>query len=109
RVGGTYGAQIDAIVAHLEAAIPYATEPMARALRALIRFYQTGEEADREAYDIAWVHDKASPVDTINGFVEVYLDARSMKGSWEAIVSYVHPEKTEEIRKIAANAQWFED
>ena len=35
RVGGRYGAQIAAIVGHLEAAIPFATEPMATALRAL--------------------------------------------------------------------------
>ena len=55
RVGGKYDAQIRAIVGHLEAAIPYATEPMAKALRALVKFYQTGETADRAAYDIAWV------------------------------------------------------
>ena len=30
RVGGRYGAQIAAIVGHLEAAMPFATEPMAR-------------------------------------------------------------------------------
>ena len=54
---------------------------MAQALRALIKFYQTGETADRVAYDIAWVNDKASPVDTINGFIEVYLDARGVKGA----------------------------
>ena len=109
RTGGRYGPQIDAIVAHLEAAIPYATEPMAHALRALITFYRTGEEADREAYDIAWVQDKASPVDTINGFVEVYLDARSIKGAWEALVFYVNQDKTSQIRTIAEQAQWFED
>ena len=109
RVGGRYGAQISAIVAHLEAAIPDATAPMAAALASLIRFYRTGEEADREAYDIAWTRDKASPVDTINGFVEVYLDARCIKGAWEALVSFVNLEKTAAIRKIAANAQWFED
>ncbi|MCU1384074.1 MAG: Peptidase family [Acidobacteria bacterium] len=109
RVGGRYGAQIEAIVAHLAAAIPYATEPMARALRALITFYQTGEDRDREAYDIAWVQDKGSPVDTINGFVEVYLDARSIKGAWEALVFYVNEEKTTQIKTIAAQAQWFED
>ena len=40
RVGGRYGAQIAAIVGHLEAALPFATEPMAKALRALIAFYQ---------------------------------------------------------------------
>jgi dipeptidyl-peptidase-3 len=109
RVGGRYDAQIKQIVQHLEAAIPFATEPMAKALRALIKWYQTGEEADRVAYDIAWVADKNSPVDTINGFIEVYMDARGQKGSWEGLVFYVNPEKTEGIRKLAADAQWFED
>ncbi len=109
RVGGRYGKAIDAIVQHLSAAKPYATEAMATALDALIKFYKTGDTADREAYDIAWVQDKASPVDTINGFIEVYLDSRGIKGAWEALVFYVNREKTSEIQKIAANAQWFED
>jgi dipeptidyl-peptidase-3 len=109
RIGGKYGAAIAAIVLHLERAIPFATEPMAEALRALIAFYRTGEEADRVAYDVAWVQDKASPVDTINGFVEVYLDARCIKGAWEALVFYVNQEKTAQIRTIAEQAQWFED
>jgi dipeptidyl-peptidase-3 len=109
RVGGRYGSQIAAIVQHLEAAIPFATEPMAKALAALVKFYKTGETADREAYDIAWVQDKASPVDTINGFIEVYLDARGIKGGWEGLVFYVNREKTTEIQKLAQNAQWFED
>jgi len=109
RVGGRYGNQIAAIVQHLEAAMPYATEPMAKALAALVKFYKTGETADREAYDVAWVQDKASPVDTINGFIEVYLDARGIKGGWEGLVFYVNREKTTEIQKLAQNAQWFED
>jgi dipeptidyl-peptidase-3 len=109
RVGGLYSGQITAIVGHLEAAIPFATEPMAQALRALIKWYQTGEDRDREAYDIAWVQDKASPVDTINGFIEVYLDARGIKGAWEGLVFYVNREKTTGIQKLAADAQWFED
>lgn len=109
RVGGRYDAQIRAIVGHLEAAIPYASDATARALRALIRFYQTGEESDRAAYDVAWVEDKASAVDTINGFVEVYLDARSIKGAWEALVYFVNRAKTAQIRTIAEHAQWFED
>jgi dipeptidyl-peptidase-3 len=109
KVGGRYSKEITAIVGHLEAAIPFATEPMANALRALIQWYRTGEDADRAKYDIAWVADKASPVDTINGFVEVYMDARGIKGSWEGLVFYVNREKTERIRKFADNAQWFED
>jgi dipeptidyl-peptidase III len=109
RIDGKYDREIRAIVHHLEAAIRHAPPAMAEALRALVTFYRTGEDADRVAYDIAWVHDKDSPVDTINGFVEVYMDPRGIKGSWEALVYYVNRHKTENIRKIAAAAQWFED
>jgi dipeptidyl-peptidase III len=109
RVGGRYGRGISAIVGHLEAAIPYATAPMAAALAALVTFYHTGENADREAYDIAWVSDRESPVDTINGFIEVYVDARGMKGAWEGLVFYVNHEKTVAIQTLAREAQWFED
>jgi dipeptidyl-peptidase-3 len=109
RIDGKYGPQIAAIVAHLQEAIPYATEPMAAALRALIAFYRSGDTADRVKYDIAWVQDKQSPVDTVNGFIEVYLDPRGIKGAWEGIVNYVNQEKTARIRRLADNAQWFED
>ena len=108
RVGGKYDAQIREVIRHLEAAIPFATNSMADALRALIQWYRTGEERERRAYDIAWVADKSSPVDTINGFTEVYVDARGIKGAWEAIVFYVNTTKTAAIRKLAAEAQWFE-
>jgi len=109
RADGRYGKQISAIIGHLEAAIPFATEAMASALKALIAFYRSGETRDREAYDIAWVKDKDSPVDTINGFIEVYLDARGSKGAWEGLVFFVDREKTSEIQKLAREAQWFED
>ncbi|MBI1875526.1 MAG: peptidase M49 [Acidobacteria bacterium] len=109
RVGGRYSKAISTIVSHLEAAIPYASDPMATALKALVKLYRTGETVDREAYDIAWVQDKASPVDTINGFIEVYMDPRGQKGSWEGLVFYVNREKTKEIQTLAREAQWFED
>ncbi len=109
KIDGRYAKEISAIVQHLQDAIPFATEPMQNALRALIQWYRTGEQSDREKFDIAWVEDKASAVDTINGFIEVYLDPRGIKGSWEALVFSVNPEKTEIIRKLADNAQWFED
>jgi len=109
RVGGHYGAHIEEIVRHLEAARDAARAPTAAALDALIRFYRSGDDRDREQYDIAWVRDQTAPVDTINGFVEVYLDARGVKGAWEAIVWYVNREKTDEVRRLADAAQWFED
>src|SRR5438874_646491 len=109
KIDGRYSKQISGIVQHLQDAIPFATEPMQNALRALIQWYRTGEQSDREKYDIAWVADKASPVDTINGFIEVYLDPRGIKGSWEALVFSIDPEKTKTIKTIGDNAQWFED
>ena len=109
RIGGRYSKEITEIVRHLEAAIPFATEPMANALRALVQWYRTGETADRAKYDIAWVADKTSPVDTINGFIEVYMDPRGIKGSYEGLVFYVNQEKTGRIQTLARNAQWFED
>jgi dipeptidyl-peptidase-3 len=108
-VGGRYDREIRAIVGHLQDAIPYAPPGLAASLRASIDFYRTGEEAERTAYDIAWVSDQDSPVDTINGFVEVYMDPRGVKGSWEALVYIVNEEKTRKIKTLASNAQWFED
>ena len=108
RVGGLYGAKIGRIVGHLRDALPFATPAMRKALEALIRFYESGEDEDRAAYDIAWVEDKDSPVDTINCFVENYLDARGVKGAWEALVFFVNREKTEGLHRLAEAAPWFE-
>lgn len=109
RVGGLYDAELRRVVGHLEDALPHASPGFAAALAALIRWYQTGEDADREAFDIAWVRNHESVVDTMNGFIEVYMDARGIKGAWEGIVYYVNQDKTEKIHRLADNAQWFED
>ncbi len=109
RIGGRYSDQITNVVSHLEKAADVAPEPTAKALRALIRFYRSGETEDRQAYDIAWVQDTEAEVDTINGFIEVYMDARGVKGAWEAAVFYVDEEKTKAIEIIANEAKWFED
>jgi dipeptidyl-peptidase-3 len=109
KIGGLYDRELRNVVAHLRKAIPLAPAPLANALEALIRFYHTGDDADREAFDIAWVQNRDSTVDTMNGFIEVYMDARGMKGSWEGLVYYTNHEKTSKIRALADHAQWFED
>jgi dipeptidyl-peptidase-3 len=109
RVGGRYGALLERVCGHLEQAVAYAPPPTQEALRALVQFYRSGATSDREKFDIAWVRDSDAPVDTINGFIEVYMDARGAKGSWESAVFFVNPEKTTAIRKLADTAQWFED
>jgi len=109
RVGGRYDGPIRRIIGHLAAAVPHAPEALARALQALIRYYETGDDGDREAFDIAWVQNRQAAVDTMNGFIEVYMDARGMKGAWEGLVYYANHEKTDNIRTLASHAQWFED
>ena len=109
KVGGLYDREIKQIVGHLKNAIKFAPKPLARALEALVRFYKTGKDKDRQAFDIAWVRNRDSAVDTMNGFIEVYMDARGIKGAWEGVVYYANHEKTDKIRALAVNAQWFED
>jgi dipeptidyl-peptidase III len=109
KVGGLYDKELTRIIGHLNDAIPFAPEPFANALRALVKWYETGLDSDREAFDIAWVQNRDSAVDTMNGFIEVYMDARGMKGAWEGVVYYMNHEKTEKIRALATHAQWFED
>ena len=109
KVGGLYDREISRIVGHLRDAVEFAPPPFAKALEALIKFYTTGRDSDREAFDIAWVQNRESAVDTMNGFIEVYMDARGIKGAWEGVVYYANHEKTDKIRALAAHAQWFED
>jgi len=109
KAGGLYDREIQKIIGHLRDAATFAPEPFAKALTALIKFYETGLDSDREAFDIAWVQNRDSDVDTMNGFIEVYMDARGMKGAWEGVVYYANHEKTDKIRALATHAQWFED
>ena len=109
KVGGLYDAQIRRVVQHLRDAMPFAPPALGKALAALVKFYETGEDADREAFDIAWVQNRDTAVDTMNGFIEVYMDARGIKGAWEALVYYANHERTEKIQALATHAQWFED
>jgi dipeptidyl-peptidase-3 len=109
RIGGRYSDELSRVARHLEAAIPFANASFAAALRALVRWYTTGEDSDRVAFDIAWVQAHDTPVDTMNGFIEVYMDARGIKGAWEGMVYYQNVEKTTRIQQLARHAQWFED
>lgn len=109
RVGGRYDRELSNVVRHVEAAIPFATPSFAAALRALVQWYRSGVDSDRTAFDIAWVKATDTPVDTMNGFIEVYMDARGIKGAWEGLVYYVNVEKTSRIQRLAEHAQWFED
>lgn len=110
RAGGKYSAAIEKIVYWLEKAEKVAGSDRQRSVIAkLISYYKSGDLQDFNKYCIEWVGDKDSPVDFINGFIEVYDDPLGMKGTWEGLVEYRDAEGSRRTEIISRNAQWFED
>jgi dipeptidyl-peptidase-3 len=105
---GRYAEYLKKANEYLEKARAAAEPGQAAAIAALVRYYQTGEFSDWLAFDAAWV--KTNPrVDFINGFIEVYRDARAAKGTSQAFVSVTDEKMNALMLKLAANAQYFED
>jgi len=110
KVGGMYTQSIEKIIYWLEKAITVAeNEAQKEALVKLVKYYNTGDLEDFDAYCIAWVKDTESIVDVVNGFIEVYQDPLGKRGSFESVVSVKDLEASKRIATIGANAQWFED
>ncbi len=110
KVGGMYTEAIEKIVYWLEKAATVAENAQQEAaLRALIKYYNTGDVYDWDAYNQEWVKDVNSRLDVVNGFIEVYLDAIGKRGSFESVVSFKDMKATERIQRISKEAQWFED
>lgn len=92
----------------LDKAKAYAEPDQAKVIADLIRYYQTGEYKDWLQFDMDWVANNP-PVDFMNGFIEVYRDARSAKASSQSFVSITDQKLSDAMKKIADNAQYFED
>lgn len=109
KVGGMYGAALERVVGWLRLAAGEAENAAQReALERLVRYYESGELADFDAYNVAWLADTESAVDVINGFIETYGDPLDMRGSFESIVSVRDVEATKRIAAISGAAAWFE-
>lgn len=110
RVTGMYNDALVQVVYWLEKAISVAeNEEQRTALELLVKYYRSGDLADFDAYNIAWVQDIKSTIDVINGFIEVYNDPLGYRGSFESVVSFRDAEATLRISAIGDRAQWFED
>ena len=109
KIGGKYSNEITNIVKALEKAQKIAlTEQQREVIRLLIEYYKNGDLAVFDAYSIAWLQEQESPVDFINGFIEVYGDPLAYKASWESVVEIVDAAACERTNKLAENALWFE-
>jgi dipeptidyl-peptidase-3 len=107
---GRYSKSIQQIIKHLENAIKVVeNDGQAEALALLIKYYQTGDLAIWDDYNISWVSNTDGDVDYINGFVEVYNDPMGYRGSYETIVQIKDFDASKRMAVVADNVQWFED
>lgn len=110
KIGGMYSKAIEKIVYFLEKAKEYAVNPQQKkVIELLVSYYRTGDLKTFDEYSIEWISEINSPIDFINGFIEVYGDSLAYKGSWESIVNYTDVEATKRAVLMSDNAQWFED
>jgi dipeptidyl-peptidase III len=105
---GLYAEYLGKANEFLAKAADLADPDQAKAIRDLIRYYQTGDRAAWLEFDRDWVQNNP-PVDFANGFIEIYRDARGAKGSSQSFVTVNDSAMEALMRKIADNAQYFED
>jgi len=105
---GLYADYLKKAIGYLSKAQGYAEPRQATVIGDLIRYYETGEYKDWLQFDGDWVRNNAT-VDFVNGFIEVYRDARGAKASSQSFVSVTDEKLSGAMQKIAANAQYFED
>jgi dipeptidyl-peptidase III len=104
---GLYAFELGKAIRFLRMAIPYASETQKKVLRDLVRYYETGSPADWRQFNIDWVRDN-SQIDFTNGFIEIYKDARGIKGASQAYVTVIDEHLNRLMKEFAANAAYFE-
>ena len=110
KIGGLYSPALLEVTSWLEKAAAVAENPaQAEALETLIAYYNTGDLALWDTYNIQWVGATDGDIDYINGFVEVYNDPLGYRGSYENIVQIKDFEASQRMQLVRNNAQWFED
>lgn len=110
KVGGMYGPALEQVVFWLEKAVGVAeNEPQKKALELLIKYYKSGDLKDWDDYSIAWTEATEGDIDYINGFIEVYGDAKGYRANFESVVQMNDFAASERMKVVSDNAQWFED
>jgi dipeptidyl-peptidase-3 len=104
---GVYATYLQRAIFYLRKARGFADPQQAQVISDLIQYYQTGDFNDWLKFDADWVQDNAT-VDFVNGFIEVYRDARGAKGSSQSFVSITDKQLSDAMTKLAQNADYFE-
>ncbi|MEM7163476.1 MAG: dihydrofolate reductase [Bacteroidota bacterium] len=110
KVGGMYSGAIEKIVYWLRKAKSVAeNETQAKGFDLLIQYYETGDLAIWDEYNIEWIKDTEGDIDYINGFIEVYDDALGRKATFESVVQLKDFDASARMAVLDENIQWFED
>ena len=110
KLGGLYSKAIEQVIYWLNKAATVAeNDHQQKTIEALVRYYETGDLALWDEYNVLWVKDLDSQVDFVNGFIENYGDPLGLKATWESVVNFKDMEATKRAEIISSNAQWFED
>jgi dipeptidyl-peptidase-3 len=104
---GRYAVYLKQANDYLRKAAALADAKQAKVINALVRYYETGDPKDWIAFGVLWVQNDAH-VDLVNGFIEVYRDARGAKGSASSFVSITDVKMASTMKKLTGAAQYFE-
>lgn len=105
KFGEVYGEELKRVAHFLKKAAQYSKGKQKSGLEKLISYYESGDEEMFRQSCIDWLQSKPT-VDTINGFIESYMDPRQTVGSWEGIAYYTSSDPV--LKNFSENAQYFE-
>ena len=105
---GLYATYLKRANEYLTKAQQVADPAQAKVIGDLIRYYQTGNPKDWLQFGTDWVQNNAV-VDFVNGFVEIYRDARGAKASSQTFVSVTDKPITDTMVRLGDNANYFEE
>jgi len=105
---GLYATYLKRANGYLAKAQQVAEPSQAKVIRDLVRYYQTGDPGDWLQFGADWVQNNAI-VDFVNGFIEIYRDARGAKASSQTFVSITDKPVTETMIRLGQNANYFEE
>jgi dipeptidyl-peptidase III len=105
---GLYATYLKRANEYLAKAQEAADPVQAKVIGDLMRYYQTGDPKDWLQFGTDWVQNNAI-VDFVNGFVEIYRDARGVKASSQTFVSITDKPVTDTVIRLGNNANYFEE
>jgi dipeptidyl-peptidase-3 len=105
---GLYATYLNRAIGYLAKAQQVADPSQAKVIGDLVRYYQTGDPADWLQFGTSWVQNNPV-VDFVNGFIEIYRDARGAKASSQTFVSITDKPVTETMVRLGQHANYFEE